>query len=102
MDLIIHEEIAVEAVRVLESRRDVDGHEERRLLTIGNGGRSIELEVQLTPTAVAVARNRGYDLDELIQERALWVAASYPNDGQKLDRLEAISPLAIGSNLVPD
>lgn len=102
MDLVIHEELSIEASRTLEPRRDVDGLEAVRLLTIGSSERSIVLEIRVTPTALCVLEGRGIEVDEFVQERVVNIAGSYPNDGQKLDRLKAISPLALGSDQIPD
>jgi hypothetical protein len=102
MNLVFPEELEIEAVEVLESRRHINGYGVRRRFTIGNGDFSIELEVRLTPSAVAAAGHRGHDVDELMRERTLWLAASYPDDGYKLDRLEDASPIVIDSDEVPD
>jgi hypothetical protein len=76
---------------VLDRRAHVSGEEEHRLLTVGNGGRSVEVEVHITPGALATLAGR--DVHAWLEERVAAFTEDDPDDGRKLERLESNSPL---------
>jgi hypothetical protein len=89
---IIHEDLRVAGSQDLEPIPDV---QERRLLTISSDTRSADVEVRLTESAWI--KLGGRDVDDFIEERVLQLAATLPNDGHKLQNLEAHSPLTLST-----
>jgi hypothetical protein len=91
-DPIIHEDLRVVGSQDLEPIPDI---QQRRLLKISSATRSADVEVRLTESAWI--KLGGRDVDDFIEDRVLQLAATLPNDGHKLQNLEAHSPLTLST-----